>query len=210
MCRLVTLVVAASAAFFAKADFDECQFDTNEYTNELCSDGIDNDCNGFSDCEDFDCLYEPQVTVCNYLLGEELKPIPQDIPLQLVLVGTEQYRIEHADRKILDVHTVDRGDDTTATRLKLRCVQSLIRLKYLLRSQLERIMVAYSEGNVPSSANYENFWAYEWISHGACFEISRIYTINETSGSEYVATMRFHIFNQLCERTKMLFLTSWR
>ena len=35
-----------------------------ENTNELCSDGIDNDGNGFTDCEDFDCLGDSAITVC--------------------------------------------------------------------------------------------------------------------------------------------------
>jgi hypothetical protein len=35
-----------------------------EVTNELCSDGRDNDQNGFQDCEDFGCLRSPLVDVC--------------------------------------------------------------------------------------------------------------------------------------------------
>ncbi|AKF10404.1 hypothetical protein [Sandaracinus amylolyticus] len=36
-----------------------------ERTDELCSDGIDNDFDGRSDCADFGCRFDPQVTVCN-------------------------------------------------------------------------------------------------------------------------------------------------
>ena len=36
-----------------------------ETTNELCSDGKDNDGNGFADCEDFNCATGPGITVCN-------------------------------------------------------------------------------------------------------------------------------------------------
>lgn len=36
-----------------------------ERTDEVCSDGIDNDFDGRSDCADFGCRFDPQVTVCN-------------------------------------------------------------------------------------------------------------------------------------------------
>nr|MDQ3037825.1 hypothetical protein [Myxococcota bacterium] len=36
-----------------------------ERTDETCSDGIDNDFDGRSDCADFGCRFDPQVTVCN-------------------------------------------------------------------------------------------------------------------------------------------------
>jgi cysteine-rich repeat protein len=32
--------------------------------DDICSDGIDNDCNGFTDCADFGCNQNPNVTVC--------------------------------------------------------------------------------------------------------------------------------------------------
>lgn len=36
----------------------------NEETDELCSDGVDNDGNGYADCEDYACLRSEVVTVC--------------------------------------------------------------------------------------------------------------------------------------------------
>ena len=36
-----------------------------ESTNALCSDGVDNDCNGYIDCNDFHCSRNPAVTVCS-------------------------------------------------------------------------------------------------------------------------------------------------
>ena len=36
-----------------------------EFTDEACSDGIDNDANGFVDCEDFACSQGLFVTVCD-------------------------------------------------------------------------------------------------------------------------------------------------
>ncbi len=35
-----------------------------ERTDEVCSDGIDNDLDGRTDCADFGCRFDPQVTVC--------------------------------------------------------------------------------------------------------------------------------------------------
>ena len=37
----------------------------DENTNELCSDGIDNDGNGFVDCDDFSCSRSMNVTICD-------------------------------------------------------------------------------------------------------------------------------------------------
>ncbi len=36
-----------------------------ERSDEVCSDGIDNDFDGRTDCADFGCRFDPQVTVCN-------------------------------------------------------------------------------------------------------------------------------------------------
>ena len=36
-----------------------------ENTNALCSDGVDNDGNLFTDCEDFSCSHSDTVTVCD-------------------------------------------------------------------------------------------------------------------------------------------------
>lgn len=36
-----------------------------EDTRALCTDRIDNDCNGFTDCDDFACSRNPAVMVCD-------------------------------------------------------------------------------------------------------------------------------------------------
>ncbi|MBU0551107.1 hypothetical protein KKB55_13035, partial [Myxococcota bacterium] len=36
----------------------------NESTDTLCSNGLDDDGDGFADCKDYHCLYNPAVTVC--------------------------------------------------------------------------------------------------------------------------------------------------
>lgn len=35
-----------------------------ENTDALCSNGVDDDCNGYTDCDDFNCSRNPAVTVC--------------------------------------------------------------------------------------------------------------------------------------------------
>ena len=47
--------------------------DSEENTDELCADGIDNDGNGFKDCEDFSCRRATDITVrqaCQESVGE--------------------------------------------------------------------------------------------------------------------------------------------
>ncbi|MBW2736972.1 MAG: hypothetical protein JRH20_31705 [Deltaproteobacteria bacterium] len=43
----------------------------NENTNALCSDGWDNDHNGYTDCDDFGCSKNSSVTVCGGSVGAE-------------------------------------------------------------------------------------------------------------------------------------------
>jgi hypothetical protein len=47
-----------------------------EDTDDLCSDGIDNDCNGYTDCIDWHCSRNPSVTVCS--TGDAGTPPPAD------------------------------------------------------------------------------------------------------------------------------------
>jgi len=57
---------------------DEC-----ETLTEICDDGVDNDCNGFTDCEDPVCLETP-TCFCNFDgtcdLGEDCRSCPSDCP----------------------------------------------------------------------------------------------------------------------------------
>ena len=38
--------------------------DSAAVINGICSDGKDNDGDGFTDCDDWDCAWNPKVTVC--------------------------------------------------------------------------------------------------------------------------------------------------
>ena len=57
---------------------DEC-----ENLTEICNDGVDNDCNGFTDCADSACLDDPGC-MCNFDgtcdLGEDCRSCPSDCP----------------------------------------------------------------------------------------------------------------------------------
>jgi len=44
---------------------------TTEDTDRLCNDGLDNDANGFIDCEDFGCTRSPNVTICCTATSQE-------------------------------------------------------------------------------------------------------------------------------------------
>jgi hypothetical protein len=43
-----------------------------EDTDALCSDGVDNDGDGYLDCDDFDCSRSDAVTVCGGSAGESM------------------------------------------------------------------------------------------------------------------------------------------
>lgn len=42
----------------------DCTTSGPENTNAACGDGVDNDCDGFTDCRDFDCTRTSSVTIC--------------------------------------------------------------------------------------------------------------------------------------------------
>ncbi len=48
---------------------DTCVAKADENTDALCSDGIDNDGNGYTDCDDHSCSRNAAVTVCKVLCG---------------------------------------------------------------------------------------------------------------------------------------------
>ena len=60
-----------------------CAFDcgsppTNEVDGSTCSDGLDNDCDGFTDCEDSDCPSCCDNGICEPLLSEDQCSCPED------------------------------------------------------------------------------------------------------------------------------------
>ena len=55
-------------------DEDTTGCEEPENTDARCSDGVDNDFNGFTDCEDFGCTRTPGVTVCD----EDTAPLCSD------------------------------------------------------------------------------------------------------------------------------------
>ena len=49
----------------AHRDVGACTASGAENTNARCSDGVDNDCDGYVDCNDFNCSRTAAVTVCH-------------------------------------------------------------------------------------------------------------------------------------------------
>jgi hypothetical protein len=63
MSRSLTLAVLASTLCFSAVSFVACGGDA---VREICGDGIDNDRNGFTDCNDRDCAGQPACTPPDY------------------------------------------------------------------------------------------------------------------------------------------------
>jgi hypothetical protein len=49
----------------ARRDVGPCDASGLENTNAACSDGVDNDCDGYVDCNDFNCSRTATVTLCH-------------------------------------------------------------------------------------------------------------------------------------------------
>ncbi|MBC8884453.1 hypothetical protein H9X57_16970 [Flavobacterium piscinae] len=52
---------------FSMIIYQSCKSDDDSIPVEICNDGIDNDNDGFTDCDDNDCVSDPSCTVeiCN-------------------------------------------------------------------------------------------------------------------------------------------------
>jgi hypothetical protein len=62
-----------------RRDVGACTPSGAENTDSTCADGVDNDCNGFVDCNDFGCSRAPAVTVCRRDGGSSIDvPPPRD------------------------------------------------------------------------------------------------------------------------------------
>jgi hypothetical protein len=66
-CRSCAVSVCVVDGGVTTPDGGVCQCQGEESSNAACSDGIDNDCDGFRDCADFDCTRSDGgvVTVCS-------------------------------------------------------------------------------------------------------------------------------------------------
>jgi hypothetical protein len=81
-----------------------------ERTNDVCADGMDNDGDGRTDCEDYGCRYDPAVTVCQPNAGSRFS----------VVVGVQQ---SHLAKSVAGVVTTQ--DTTGLDRLQLRALGSI-------------------------------------------------------------------------------------
>ena len=60
--KKLKLIIAFSFIAFSVLNYQSCKGDDDSTPNEICNDGIDNDGDGFTDCDDFDCDSDPN---CN-------------------------------------------------------------------------------------------------------------------------------------------------
>ncbi len=65
-CQTCAVPVCLRDGGLQRGDAGFCACRGEENTNEACSDGVDNDCNGFTDCNDFSCSRSDAgvITVC--------------------------------------------------------------------------------------------------------------------------------------------------
>ncbi len=81
-----------------------------ERSDEVCSDGVDNDGDGRVDCADFGCRFDPSVTVCRGNPGMRFS----------IVAGVESQRLETGTKLDYDQNTVKPQYGTQFTRLQLR------------------------------------------------------------------------------------------
>ncbi len=63
-CQTCAVPVCLADGGLNRGDAGFCVCRGAENTNTACGDGVDNDCDGFTDCGDFDCTMTTGLTVC--------------------------------------------------------------------------------------------------------------------------------------------------
>jgi Putative metal-binding motif len=63
-CQTCAVPVCLADGGLNRGDAGFCTCRGAENTNATCGDGVDNDCDGFTDCGDFDCTMTAGLTVC--------------------------------------------------------------------------------------------------------------------------------------------------
>ena len=111
-----------------------------ERNDFLCSDGVDNDGDGRTDCQDFGCRFDPQITVCTASAGYRFSVVAG--------VGL-RYDLE-ADTD------VQSAADVNFTRLQVRALGSIPYINnsfFLLSARLERsIRLTFAHFQIPLSS----------------------------------------------------------
>ncbi|MBM4342436.1 MAG: hypothetical protein FJ100_03545 [Deltaproteobacteria bacterium] len=106
-----------------------------ERSDEVCSDGVDNDNDGRVDCADFGCRFDPDVTVCRGNPGMRFS----------VVAGIETNMVDKGSKKEFDQKSVQTQYGTQFTRLQLRTFGPMPLIQnsfYLLSIRAERDMRA--------------------------------------------------------------------
>jgi hypothetical protein len=118
-----------------------------ERSNESCADGIDNDADGRTDCQDFGCRYDPSVTICQPGGGSRFS----------VVLGVQASNLQ----KSVD-GVVSSQSDTSIRRLQLRALGSIPSITnsfYLLSIRAERsVRLTFAMFQIPvgSRGHYIN------------------------------------------------------
>ena len=81
-----------------------------ERSDEVCSDGVDNDGDGRVDCADFGCRFDPEVSVCRGNPGMRFS----------IVAGIEGSRLETGTKNDYDAGNVKPGFGTHFSKLQLR------------------------------------------------------------------------------------------
>lgn len=118
-----------------------------ERSNDVCADGIDNDGDGKTDCEDYGCRYDPSVTVCQPGAGTRVS----------LVVGVRQ---DYLAKRVAD--QVTEQVTTEIDRLQLRALGSIPSISnsfYLISIRAEattRLTFAMFQIPVGSHGHYVN------------------------------------------------------
>lgn len=102
-----------------------------ERNDEVCADGIDNDGDGKTDCADFGCRFDPEVTVCRGNPG-----------MRFSIVGAvENSMLQKGAQSAMDKGDVPWAYDTRFTKLQLRSFGPIAAIQnsfYLISMRAER------------------------------------------------------------------------
>ena len=102
-----------------------------ERNDEVCADGIDNDGDGKTDCADYGCRFDPDVTVCRGNPGMRFS----------VVGAVTNSRLESGGQSTFDNGTVQPKYDTTFSKLQLRAFGPIAAVQnsfFLINMRAER------------------------------------------------------------------------
>jgi hypothetical protein len=125
-------------------NYGDADGERNDY---LCSDGLDNDGDGRTDCQDFGCRFDPSVTVCTGTPGLRFSAVT-GIAASLVI---DQLDVDRDGDGFLD--TLDPTGDVRFTRIQLRALGPIPFIEnsfFLINLRAERtVRLTFATFNLP-------------------------------------------------------------